>query len=109
MASLTCLIRCLTRPGMNNIVLHKGTNDAREPRSKDLLDKYRKLIQQDKTKSSRKIMIPGVPARIAADNGFYSKAFNLESLENLCQQQGVEFVTMWDDFYNKADILKEDG
>ncbi len=31
-------------------VVHTGTNDVRKTRSEDLLDKYRKFIQQYKTK-----------------------------------------------------------
>ncbi len=90
-------------------VVHKGTNDARKTRSKNLLDKYRKLIQQYKTKSS-KIMISGVLPRIAADNGFYSKPFSLNNpLETLCKEHGIEFVNMWNDFYNKPGLFKEDG
>ena len=37
-------------------VLHTGTNDVRKTRSEELLGKYRKLIQQYKTKS-RNIII----------------------------------------------------
>ncbi len=80
-------------------VIHAGTNDVRKTRSEELLDKYRKLIQQYTTKSN--IMIPGVLPRVAADDLFYSKAFSLNScLRNLCKEHGVEFVDMWNDFYN---------
>ena len=90
-------------------VLHTGTNDVRTTRSEDLLDKYRKLIQQYKTKSNR-IMISGVLPRVAADNVFYSKAFSLNNrLETLCKEHGIEFVNMWNDFYNKTGLFQEDG
>ncbi len=90
-------------------VVHTGTNDVRKTRSEDLLDKYRKLIQQYKTKSS-KIMISGVLPRITAENGFYSKAFSLNNrLETLCKEHGIEFVNMWNDFYNKPGLFEEDG
>ncbi len=89
--------------------VHTGTNDVRKTRSEDLLDKYRKLIQQYKTKSS-KIMISGILPRIAADNGFYSKAFSLSNhLETLCKEHGIEFANMWNDFYSKPGLFKEDG
>ncbi len=89
-------------------VVHTGTNDVRKTRSEDLLEKYRKLIQQYKTKSS-KIMISGVLPRIAAENGFYSKAFSLNNrLETICKEHGMEFVNMWNDFNNKTGLFKED-
>ena len=90
-------------------VIHAGTNDVRKTRSEELLDKYRKLIQQYKTKSSN-IMISGVLPRIAADDLFYSKAFSLNSrLRNLCKDHGVEFVDMWNDFYNQNGLFHTDG
>ncbi len=90
-------------------VIHAGTNDVRNNRSEELLDKYRKLIQQYKTKSNN-IMISGVLPRVAADNLFYSKAFSLNNrLRNLCKDQGVEFVNMWNDFYNQSGLYHTDG
>ncbi len=90
-------------------VLHTRANNVRKTRSEDLLDKYRKLIQQYKTKSS-KIMISGVLSRIAADNVFYSKTFSLNHhLETICKQHGIEFVNMWNDIYNNPGLFKEDG
>ncbi len=55
-------------------------------------------------------MVSGVLPRIAADNGFYSTAFSLNNrLETLCKEHGIEFVNMWNDFYNKPGLFKEDG
>ncbi len=55
-------------------------------------------------------MISGLFPRIAAVSGFYSKAFSLNiRLETLCKEHGIEFVNMWNDFYNKPGLFKEDG
>ena len=90
-------------------VIHTGTNDVRKTRSEELLNKYRRLIQQYKTKSSN-IIISGVLPKIAADNVFYSKAFSLNNrLKSLCREQGVEFVDMWNDFYNRTGLFQNDG
>ena len=90
-------------------VIHAGTNDVRKTRSEELLNKYRKLIQKYKTKS-RNIMLSGVLPRLSADDLFYNKAFSLNSrLRNLCKNHGVEFVDMWNDFYNKAGLFQSDG
>ena len=86
-------------------VILVGTNNVRKTRSKDLLDKYRKLIQQSKTKSSN-IMISDMLPKITASNLFYIKAFSLNNrLRNLSKDHGVEFVNMWNDFYNRTDLF----
>ena len=55
-------------------------------------------------------MISGVLPRIAADNSFYSKAFSLNNrLRNLCKDHDVEFVDMWNDFYNRTGLYHTDG
>ena len=59
-------------------VIHAGTNDVLKTRSEEMLDKYHRLIQQYKTKSSN-ILISGVLSRLAEDNLFYSKAFSLNN------------------------------
>ena len=90
-------------------VLHAGTNDIRTTRSEELLNKYRRLIQQYKTKSSN-ILISGVLPRIEADNVFYSRAFSLNSrLRSLCREHDVSFVDTWNDFYNQTDMFQRDG
>ncbi len=90
-------------------VIHAGTNDVRKTRSQELLDKYRKLIQQYKAKSNN-IMISGVLPRVASDDLFYSKAFSLNCrLHNLCKDHGVEFMDMWNDFYNRTGLYHTDG
>ena len=90
-------------------VIHAGTNDIRKTRSEELLNKYRRLIQQYKTKSSN-IIISGVLPRIDADNLFYSKAFSLNNrLQSLCKEQGIEFLNMWNDFYKQSGLFQRDG
>merc|ERR1711911_155351 len=59
-------------------VIHTGTNDVLKTRSEELLNKYRRLIQQYKTKSNN-IIISGLLPRMSADNVFYSKAFSLNN------------------------------
>ena len=90
-------------------VIHTGSNDIKKLRSEELLNRYRKLIQQYKTKS-RNIMLSGVLPRIDADNVFYSKAFSLNNrLQTLCKEQGIEYVNMWNDFYKQSGLFQKDG
>ena len=51
-------------------VFHAGTNDVCKTRSEEMLEKYRRLIQQYKTKSAN-IIISGVLATISARNMLY--------------------------------------
>ena len=41
---------------------------------------------------------------------FYNKVFSLNNgLRNLCKDNGVEFVNMWNDFYNRTGLFHSDG
>ena len=62
--------------------------------------KYKEMIQKYKTKS-RNIIISGILLRIKVDARFYNIAFSTNNrLKTLCQQENVEFIDMWNDFYN---------
>ncbi len=90
-------------------VIHASTNDVRKTRSEELLDRYRKLIQQYKTRSNN-IMISCLVPRVAADDLFYSKTFSLNNrLRKLCKDHEVEFVNMRNDFYNRTGLYHTDG
>ncbi|MCP4268391.1 MAG: hypothetical protein GY777_22915 [Candidatus Brocadiaceae bacterium] len=98
--------------GLNDnslLVIHVGTNDVERTRSEDLLQKYRKLIQQYKSKTNN-IIVSGVLPRISANTVFYSKAFSLNNcLKTLCQQEGIDFTDNWNQFYQKPDLFRRDG
>ncbi len=89
-------------------VLHSGTNDVRQTRSEKLLDKYRKLFKQCKTKSS-KIVISGVLPKITTDSVFYSKAFSLKIDWKPSAKNTESSLWTWNDFYNKTGLFEEDG
>ena len=90
-------------------VIHTGTNDVTSTRSEELLDKYRRLIQQYKTKSPN-ILISGILPRMSASNSFFGKAFSLNNrLQTLCGELGVEFFNAWNDFYDQGDLFARDG
>ena len=59
-------------------VIHAGTNDVEYTRSEELLEKYRRMIQQYKTKSQN-LIISGVLPRIRAPSHFYDRAFSTNS------------------------------
>ncbi len=64
------------------------------------MDKYKRLIQQYKEKSSN-IIVSGILPRIKESNAFYSKAFSTNNrFKPLCAQENVEFVNFWNNFYN---------
>ncbi|MCP5006083.1 MAG: SGNH/GDSL hydrolase family protein, partial [Planctomycetes bacterium] len=91
------------------LVFHVGTNDVMRTRSEELLEKYRKLIQQYKLKTNN-IIISGVLPRMSAESSFYSKAFSLNSrIKSLCLQEGIGFMDSWNQFYQKPDLFMSDG
>ncbi len=56
-------------------VIHVGTNDVKANRSEELMEKYRRLIQQFKEKTNN-IMLSGILPRMRESNAFYSKSFS---------------------------------
>ena len=98
--------------GSNNdtfLIVHAGTNDVQSTRSEELMEKYKKMIHAYKNKS-RNVMISGILPRMAAPDAFYNKAFSTNNrLKSLCQQGNVEFIDLWNDFYNKPLLFSRDG
>lgn len=78
-------------------------NNVQHTRSEQLMEKY-KMIQDFKTKTN--IVISGILHRIWTTDVFYDKAFSTKAL---CSQESVEFITMWDDLYEKSELFLEDG
>ena len=90
-------------------VIHAGTNDVEFTRSEELMEKYKRMIQRFKTKSHN-VIISGILPRTRAPAHFYDRAFSTNSrLRTLCTDEGVDYVNLWDDFYNKPFLFQEDG
>ena len=90
-------------------LIHVGTNDVQRTRSEALLEKYRKLIRKYKEKSHN-VIISGILPRINADRLFYNKAFSTNArLVNLCREEGVRFINLWNDFHNQEILFSNDG
>ena len=53
---------------------------------------------------SRNNIISGILPRINAENSFYE-----HRLVNLCMEEGVVFVNLWDNSYNQSILFKGDG
>ena len=91
------------------LIIHAGSNDVKRTRSEELLEKYRKTIQRYKTKS-KKIIISGILPKIGTDSTFYDKAFSTNTrLISLCQQEGVEYINLWNNFYGQRSLFQQDG
>ncbi len=59
---------------------------------------------------SRKIILSVILPRTGAWTSFFNKIFNTNSrLETLCLEEGVHFVSLWDNFYGKSFLFNEDG
>ena len=92
-------------------LLHAGTNDVLHTRSEELMEKYKRMLLAFKNKTNTKnIIISDILPRIRAEDAFYDKAFSTNNrLKTLCSQEGVDFINMWDDFYDKAYLFQGDG
>ena len=91
------------------LIIHAGTNDVLHTRSEELMEKYKRMIRTFRNKTNN-IVISGILPRIQAPDSFYSKAFSTNNrLKQLCSQESVDFINMWDDFYNQRDLFLRDG
>lgn len=93
----------------STVIIHVGTNNILSTRSEELLAKYKKMIRQFKEKSN-KLIISGILPRIKGRDRFFSGAhYTNNCLETICRQEGVGFVNLWNNFYNKKNYFLPDG
>ena len=90
-------------------IVHVGTNDVKNTNSEELLEKYKRLIGTLKEKRS-KFIVSGILPRIGAENQFYNKAFSTnDRLKSLCSKENVEFLNLWNHFYDQRILFNHDG
>jgi hypothetical protein len=91
-------------------VVHVGTNDVgrRNINRKEILNSFRTLIKDLKTKSN-KILISGILPRLDGEDKFLNDSFNLNrELKWLCEEENVAFINTWNSFYNISDMYVQD-
>jgi len=110
---ITAACEDVTSEADNNtlFIIHAGTNDVETTRSEELLEKYRRMIKQYKRKTDgNNIIISGILPRVDAEQSFYDKAFSTNNrLQSLCSQEDVQFVNLWNDFYDDTYLYQVDG
>ena len=90
-------------------IVHVGTNDAKNTNSEELLEKYKRLISTLKEKRS-KFIVTGTLPRTGAEKQFYNKAFSTnDRLKSLCSKENVEFINLWNHFYDQRSLFNHDG
>ena len=90
-------------------IVHVGTNDVQNTNSEELPEKYKRLIDTLKEKRS-KFIVFGILPRIGAENQFYNKAFSTnDRLKLLCSKENVEFLNLWNHFYDQRILFNHDG
>ena len=90
-------------------IVHVGTNDVKNTNSEELLEKYKRLIGTLKEKRS-KFMVSSILPRIGAEKQFYNKAFSTnDRLKSLCSKENVEFINLWNHFYDQQILFNHDG
>ena len=91
------------------LLVHVGTNDIKNTNSEELLDKYKRMINALKAKRS-KFIVSGILPRIGVETHFYSKAFSTnDRLKSLCSKENVEFINLWNHFYDQQILFNRDG
>ena len=96
-------------PADTTYVVHVGTNDIQRTRSEELMAKYKKLIQKFKVKS-KNVVLSGIIPRAKASNHFYNSASSTNRrLSNLCSEEGIGYVDLWDHFYYDRSLFAPDG
>lgn len=94
------------------IVANVGSCDAfskARVRSADIVNKYRNMITEIKNKSNRGIVV-GIYPRFGVDNYSLSRAIGInQSLKNICKQEKVDYIDVWDSFYCKKELYRQDG
>ena len=90
-------------------IVHVGTNDVKTTNSEELIAKYKQMISTLKEKRTN-LIISGILPRINAENQFYNKAFSTNNrLKSLCSKENVEFINLWDHFYDQKSLYNHDG
>lgn len=90
-------------------IVHVGTNDVRNTNSEELLEKYKRMIRTLKEKRTN-FIVSGILPRIDAEKQFYNKAFSTnDRLKSLCSKENVEFVNLWNHFYDQRILFNRDG
>ncbi len=91
------------------LILHIGKNDIKASRSEELMEKYKRLIQQYKEKLNN-IIMSGILLRMNESDAVYTKAFSTNNRRNLlCALENVKFANFWDNFYNAHHRYQFDG
>ena len=90
-------------------IVHVGTNDVKTTNSEELMKRYRQMISTLKAKRS-KFIVSGILPRIGAESQFYNKAFSTNNrLKSLCSEENVEFINLWNHFYDQQILFNRDG
>lgn len=108
---ITALCDDLTRDADSNTlyIIHAGTNDVESSGSEELMAKYERMIRRYKSKTNR-LIVSGILPRIGAPYSFYDKAYSTNNrLKSLCSQEKIDFVDLWDNFYDDSSLFQDDG
>ena len=90
-------------------IVHVGTNDVKTTSSESLIAKYRQMISTLKEKRTN-FIVSGILPRLNAENQFYNKAFSTnDRLKSLCSEENVEFINLWNHFYDERSLFNRDG
>ena len=104
------LDRVVRGSGENTTVLiHVGSNDVSKFHSEELLNRYKKLVLTLRN-TRRKGILTGILPCIWRREEWSSRALGInQRVRALCKANDVLFVDLWDDFYGKDVLYRQDG
>ena len=94
------------------ILVHIGTNNADKEGTTAIVDKYRKLLKKTKEARVEQIILSGIlPVFGNRLDGYRnSKRMAINGMvKQLCKEEGVGYVDLWDSFVGKEEMYVRDG
>ena len=98
------------------MTFHVGANDVSNSvgRNVEMVEKYRALISKLKESRCRGVVTGIAPQldapRVGVRGEWESRALQLnQRIEQMCKDQGIIFVDIWDTFYEQVGLFKKDG
>ena len=90
-------------------VIHAGTNDIVNTTSEELMQNYKRMRQRYRIKY-KNVIVSGILLRTRAQTVFHPRGFSTNSrLSSLCAEEGVNFVTLGNNFYDNPSLFQPDG
>ena len=95
--------------GGGGVLVHVGTNHVDKKGSEEVIGRYRQLVRELKRVRVGQIVLSGIlPVRGVYTRNNRRISINIR-LQALCQEEGVDFLNMWEHFDQGDQLFSHDG